>query len=158
MQFYFVFCSHDSASKKPQSSNEGFFTYLNLVTLTTKSIALVGTKVLSLVGEHFLFNFPLYYLPRCQGLQFLWTTYRNTDTIGGPPLTYSQQSAEIPPEITQDRTCLNNNLYRNTLWNNSPIQKNPTPEPEIEPGTSLSVRKDDTIDKESTRVVDHRFQ
>jgi hypothetical protein len=34
----------------------------------------------------------------------MWTVYRITDTIGGLPLTYGQQSIVSSSKITQDRT------------------------------------------------------
>ena len=41
-----------------------------------------------------MFNLSLYHLLRCQGISdILWTTYRNTNTIGQPRLTIGQQTA-----------------------------------------------------------------
>ena len=58
--------------------------------------------------------------------------YWRTDTIGGLPLTYGQQ--RLPPKTTHERNI--------QLVYYSPLERNPSAEPEIEPGTSLSVGND----------------
>ena len=56
--------------------------------------------------------------------------FMKTDTIGGPHLTWSQQSARSSLKTTQDRT------WTKISWNNYRPEKNPIEELEIEPETS----------------------
>ena len=77
----------------------------------------------------FLFNFTLYHLPQCQRIRkILWTTYRNTDTIG-------QLNAKAPPKTTQDKTWILKHRIMSTYipWNNFPLDKTSRHNRELNP-------------------------
>ena len=85
---------------------------------------------------------------------FLWNTFVNANTTARPLQIRHQiagDSSEYHTGQNMDRM-----KHRNTtpymLWNNSPLEENPTIKPGIEPETFWSVESDITI-KPSGRII-----
>jgi hypothetical protein len=88
-----------------------------------------------------------YHLPRFQRIsKILWTTYRNTHTIGGPTLTCNKQSA-----LRRQYNAENGNNPCMS-WSNSPLEINSRQSWESKPGpfdqkaTTLSLSQGVGID------------